>query len=365
MEFNVRQRKVITSSEPKILALSSAGAGKTSVLTERVRDLIVNKHVKSEDIVAITFTNLAAQEMSSRLGEIGQNVFIGTIHSYANLICALNGVSTLDAIADEDYDKIIKRALSVNRGHYIKVKHLLVDECQDISDLEGNFLLKIPAENFFLIGDEKQMIYEFKGSSFKFLKDIYDDDNFTKYYLTQNYRNAPNILRFAENFINENEKLGPIADPIKTEDGILEENITIEEALDALEESGDWGNWFILSRSNKEIDCISELLAEREIPFITFRKKELDLESVKQLVSSNKVKCLTIHAAKGLERSNVIVTGIATYNREERRIAYVAATRAENALYWCPSFRKRRKAGERKAIPSNIFQKSIRGIIDF
>lgn len=56
-------------------------------------------------------------------------------------------------------------------------------------------------------------------------------------------------------------------------------------------------------------------------------------------MASNRVKVLTHHSSKGLENKNVIVVGTRLYNMEERKIAYVAATRAENALYWCPSFR--------------------------
>jgi superfamily I DNA/RNA helicase len=55
---------------------------------------------------------------------------------------------------------------------------------------------------------------------------------------------------------------------------------------------------------------------------------------------SNAVKVMTIHTAKGLESPNVIVIGAKTYCAEERRIAYVAATRAETNLYWCPAIKK-------------------------
>lgn len=41
-----------------------------------------------------------------------------------------------------------------------------------------------------------------------------------------------------------------------------------------------------------------------------------------------------------MESPNVIVVGALTYNKEERRIAYVAATRAETNLWWCPALKK-------------------------
>ena len=46
-----------------------------------------------------------------------------------------------------------------------------------------------------------------------------------------------------------------------------------------------------------------------------------------------------------MEGKNVIAIGARLYNDEERRIAYVAATRAESSLYWCPSIAKRTKGG--------------------
>ena len=63
-------------------------------------------------------------------------------------------------------------------------------------------------------------------------------------------------------------------------------------------------------------------------------------------MQSNRVKILTIHSAKGLQNKNVIVVGAKTYNEEERRLAYVAATRAENNLYWCPAMKKKKNVNK-------------------
>ena len=87
MYFSPKQRKIIEANEPKILCLSSAASGKTRVLTERIRYLITERNVNESDIVAITFTNMSAEEMKTRLKDCCKNMFIGTIHSYANKIC--------------------------------------------------------------------------------------------------------------------------------------------------------------------------------------------------------------------------------------------------------------------------------------
>ena len=78
------QEKIVKSDAEAILVLASAGSGKTHVLTERVRFLLERK--KRIHVLALTFTNKAAEEMRTRLNESIQNIrdraFIGTIHSF-------------------------------------------------------------------------------------------------------------------------------------------------------------------------------------------------------------------------------------------------------------------------------------------
>lgn len=68
--------------------LASAGAGKTRVLTERVRHILEN--TKNDGIIALTFTNKAAEELSNRLSsdieDVQERCWIGTIHSVAQRI---------------------------------------------------------------------------------------------------------------------------------------------------------------------------------------------------------------------------------------------------------------------------------------
>lgn len=284
--------------------------------------------------------------MYARLGDIGQGLFIGTIHSYANKICLAAGISTDDIILEERYDDLLTTAISISRSKLPNIKHLLVDECQDISELEFKFLTYLKKENQFFIGDENQMIYGFKGTTDKYLRDMYSDYNFTKYYLVENYRNAPNIIKFAESFINPNETLSPASVAVKTKKGYITE-CQVNEALEDLEDSGNWGAWFIIARTNKEVDVIIDRLKSKEIPYVTFKRAELDLSQLEALMTSNAVKVMTIHTAKGLESPNVIVVGAKTYCAEERRIAYVAATRAETNLYWCPAIKKIETKGKK------------------
>ena len=110
-------------------------------------------------------------------------------------------------------------------------------------------------------------------------------------------------------------------------------------------------------------------LEEKNIPYISFKKGDLDLIEMEALLKDNRVKVLTIHTAKGLENKNVIVTGARLYNEEERKIAYVAATRAEQSLYWCPSICRRGKIGRPDnrddADAGRVFEKAAKNMISF
>ena len=369
MEFNIRQKKVIEAEENKIVCIASAGSGKTKILTERIRRLVEVKKIKPEDIVAITFTNLAAEEMKKRLGDISIGMFIGTIHSYANAICIMNGIPTDTYVADAKFDKIIEKAKTIPLGQYPKIKHLLVDEFQDTGSLEYSFIERIPTQNIFIVGDDRQMIYQFKNGRTSFFKECCEDVNYKVYNLTQSYRCPPNIMKYADSLIYSMEKLGLAAEPVKTKNGILEKNFTFIDALEELEWTRDYGNWAILCRTNNELATAMEILDERKIPYVSFKKGDLDLMEMEDLLRDDKVKLLSMHTAKGLEFKKVIATGARLYNEEERRIAYVAATRAEQALYWCPSIcgrgKKNRPKNRDMADAGKIIQQAAKNNIVF
>lgn len=81
------QLEIVNSKHNKIIVEASAGSGKTYTLIERVKR-ILNDGVKPENIVVITFTNMAAEELKERLTDVPGigDCFVGTIHSFANKI---------------------------------------------------------------------------------------------------------------------------------------------------------------------------------------------------------------------------------------------------------------------------------------
>lgn len=87
-----QQRAAVKTQKNKVMVVAAAGSGKTRVITERVNYLI-NCGVKPENIVCITFTNMATEEMRERLQanpKVG-SAFIGTIHSFANKVMKTTG----------------------------------------------------------------------------------------------------------------------------------------------------------------------------------------------------------------------------------------------------------------------------------
>ena len=86
-QLDPAQAAAVTSDAQNILVVAGAGSGKTRVLTERIKYLLANG-VDPSDVVAITFTNMAADEMKARLADVDNigDAFIGTIHSFANRI---------------------------------------------------------------------------------------------------------------------------------------------------------------------------------------------------------------------------------------------------------------------------------------
>src|ERR1044072_2378403 len=86
-QLNERQREAVTSTDGPLLILAGAGSGKTRVIAYRIVYLVAERSVWPRNILAVTFTNKAAEEMRKRVNrllegmEIGSVPWISTFHS--------------------------------------------------------------------------------------------------------------------------------------------------------------------------------------------------------------------------------------------------------------------------------------------
>ena len=369
MELSIEQQLAVYSNEKRVLVCAGAGAGKTRCLTERVKYLITERKVDPSKIFCITFTNMAAEEMKLRLGNIVDECFIGTIHSLANKILLQSGISTFDAIEEEEFDKFFTM-LQDNQDilKFPEVEHLLVDEIQDICDKEYNFMRTIlQPENFWAVGDSRQAIYGFKGANYHIFMGLTEDPFTEVYELRDCYRCDPEIIDFA------NIHLRNVRNIYKTPTHCVRDysGAAVEEGefsyaalLDIVEslyrQEKTYKEITILCRSNRMVDDVMFFLKQHGIPNMTFKKADKTFVELQEELKSDSVKVLTVHSAKGLEWDNVIVIQeFAGWNDEENRINYVAATRARDLLFWLSPQKKRK--GKTKGYKEQYMEKQMVG----
>ena len=342
MELSKEQQAIVEATEDQVVVIASAASGKTAVLVERVRHLL-NKGVDPRKIVVITFTNAAAEELAERLDH-PKGLFIGTIHSYANYLLLANGKETADLIENEQFDRLFER-IKAHPNCIKEVEHLLLDESQDSTPQQFEFLLEmVKPKNYMLVGDHKQSIYRWNGAYPDYLLALANCKEVKTYDLLGNYRNGYRILDFAKNIIRSAGY--DYADASRPMRGVSGKVVDVEYSAHSIAETkksyGNYGEWFILTRTNDQIDEITRILGIAGVPYDTFKRSALDNKELGKKMKEDTVKVLTIHTAKGLEANNVVVIGAKFFNTEERCVSYVAATRARNLLVWTrmPSKRK-------------------------
>lgn len=352
MNLDKYQDAAVHTDAPYVLVAASAGAGKTRVIIERIKFLLANGY-EASNIYAITYTNAAAEEMRSRIDKEAR-CFIGTIHGLANRILLQNGIDTNWMIQSENYDMLFEQFYDKKDDIILpKVDYLLIDEFQDICDNEYDFIFNILKPNEFMaVGDSAQAIYSFKGSNFTHFMDMVKNPNIKVFELNNCYRCGYDIIDFAEVFlysVNDIYKIPSYCASNKL-GNVIKEDFSIDNIINEIEFSTyDYKDIFILVRSNREIDEIIKVLESEAIPCDTFKKSDLDSGALNELLKKDSVKVLTAHSAKGLEAKKVIVVAFKLYNNEERRLAYVAATRASDELIWLTT-KNRNNRGRRKEI---------------
>ncbi|MBR5040824.1 MAG: UvrD-helicase domain-containing protein [Clostridiales bacterium] len=119
-KLNDEQREAVLHDEGPLLILAGAGSGKTRVITYRIAYLIRVRGIWPSNILAITFTNKAANEMRERIntliGDTSRNMWVGTFHSmFARILRRhaelLDYTPTYSILDSDDQGKVIKEVV--------------------------------------------------------------------------------------------------------------------------------------------------------------------------------------------------------------------------------------------------------------
>ena len=141
--LNKEQKIAVEHQKGPLLVLSGAGTGKTRVLTSRFVYIVKNLNVNFHKIIAVTFTNKAANEIKERvnrdLGQFIDSPWIGTFHSifakflrkHSSLIGLKNNFNILDT---DDQKKLIKQVINFCKFENDINESIYLNEIQNLKD---------------------------------------------------------------------------------------------------------------------------------------------------------------------------------------------------------------------------------------
>ena len=116
MKLNESQLKAVHSTAPRILCVSGAGSGKTRVYVNRIMRMI-RGGIDPRSIIAVTFTNAAAKEIQTRLGESIHLGFVGTLHGLCLRLLQQHGhliglAAKLTVLDDEETEALLTKVMA-------------------------------------------------------------------------------------------------------------------------------------------------------------------------------------------------------------------------------------------------------------
>jgi hypothetical protein len=362
--LNEEQYKVVTSpvSENQRI-LASAGSGKTTTITARIAYLVEYYDIDPSKILLVTFSRAAAQEMIQRVHNL-----IGYVNMYAGTFHALSAQILRDMapkmIADQPFiDELPYRLvkwLETDRAKkwVQRFRTIIVDEYQDINEIQWQLLKGFYHQwaTMTIVGDDAQNIYTWRGSSVDFILNFHNNIPRVKdYQLCMNYRSTEAIVTIANSIMRFIPTLPFKEKMVANQKGGRKPEVhfffrasdeydwivnSLEKFIKKFTGPGTPNfNFAVISRYNHDLFKIEERLHLKGIPYNLCTN--YDPERSKE--HNKKVTLTTIHASKGLEWDIVFFMNLhddvfpSRKSDEEivceRRLFYVAATRAKKGLY--------------------------------
>lgn len=366
--------------------IASAGSGKTTTLTARIAWLIQKCNVKPESIVLMTFSRNAARQMLQRIEALigPTRVWIGTFHGLSRSLIKQYDSEKLGALYF--IDELIQMGTSwlvtpKGREWVGKLRYVVVDEFQDINAAQWKMVERMmhPGARLLVVGDDAQNIYTWRGSDVKFILDLdkkvsglVDDQ------LRINYRSseciiaaANSVMRYIPTLPWKKEMCGSGRKEGSKPDvrffwHMKDEIRWIIKTVMDIHKMNPSLSMAILSRTNLDLFRIEEEMLGVGIPYQLHdcgKVADEDPDNPSH-EGSAWVDLVTLHASKGLEWDVVFLIHCnddvfpSSKRKEdiicERRLFYVAVTRARRHLFFSYTKNERELSRFVREIPSRL-----------
>ncbi len=338
------QRLAVITHEENNLILAGAGSGKTSVILAKVAYLLEKNYADPSEILILSFNKKAQEELMERTKKLGVEINIKTFHALGRDI-----VMQCYEVAEEmSFDEMISLATqAIQEGDYLSpYLYLLVDEFQDISEDRNQLLLALKEQNdanLTAVGDDWQAINAFAGSDISLIQNFQDIYGYTKVIkLDYTFRFNQEIADLSQKFILKNPQ-------------------QIDKEIKTIKESNTPSLYLYQYNKTEEIDqAISTILqlinnkTEKEKSVMILSRygfqKPKNIEALQAQFPTLRLHSSTIHASKGLEADYIILSHLKSGKfgfpseieekrdeflyAEERRLFYVAMTRAKEKIFF-------------------------------
>ena len=356
---NEQYKAVVRPLDVNQRIIASAGSGKTTTLTARIAYLIEHSSIESNRIVLLTFSRNSAIQMKGKLFEmIGQNdVYAGTFHGLSKSLLqtyspqkvkTLYFIDELVSMGDEWLQT------SVGRKWVGRLRYIFVDEFQDINASQWKMISHMlhPNARLVVVGDDCQNIYTWRGSDVRFIlelqkevKHLVDDQLFI------NYRSSDSIIQVA-NGVMKNIPTLPWKTSMRSHRErfekphihffyrVIDETSWIVKDIIKKIENNPKISIAIISRMNQDLYRFEE---EFVLNGLSYCLHDIGT-SIENSSKRSNIDLLTVHSSKGLEWDVVYLVHCnddifpSSKNKDEivneRRLFYVAVTRAREELYF-------------------------------